>query len=69
MFTPATCPRAEVGSFSLRGFIERILVPEVAMHLIMDDLRCSEADALATLRASAAYGTSMFPDNEKLDDD
>ncbi|KAJ7117827.1 RTC4-like domain-containing protein [Mycena epipterygia] len=68
MFTRASCPNARVDPFTLRDFVERILVPEAAMRLIMEDKSWSVEDeekkklAVGIMRDSMAYGTSMFPD-------
>lgn len=43
-------------------FVQRILVPEVATALIMQDMDLDKREAIRTLRDSAAYGVAMFPD-------
>ena len=43
-------------------FIQRILVPEAAVHLIMEDLQSTYPSAIKTLRESVEYGVAMFPD-------
>ena len=43
-------------------FIQRILVPEAAVHLIMEDLHSTYPSAIKTLRESVEYGVAMFPD-------
>ena len=43
-------------------FIQRILVPEAAAHLIMEDLQSTYSNAIKTLRESVEYGVAMFPD-------
>ena len=43
-------------------FIQRILVPEAAAHLIMEDLQSTYPSAIKTLRESVEYGVAMFPD-------
>ncbi|KAF8177322.1 RTC4-like domain-containing protein [Mycena galopus ATCC 62051] len=60
-----------VQPLGLREFIGRILVPEVGMRLVMEDMGWESDDAgkqkaIAILRASASYGTSMFPDDDSL---
>ncbi|KAK7057639.1 RTC4-like domain-containing protein [Favolaschia claudopus] len=48
-------------------FIQRILVPEVGMRLVMEDMdlnqdrRTDKKRAVAVLRESASYGVAMFP--------
>ncbi|KIY52985.1 hypothetical protein FISHEDRAFT_34164, partial [Fistulina hepatica ATCC 64428] len=42
-------------------FIQRVLLPEVAVRLITEDMQASAEDALLTLRSSARYGAAMFP--------
>lgn len=61
-FDPAT-----VAPFTANEFIQRILVPEVALRLIMEDrglkgLMGAET-ALQVLRDSTAYGVVMFPED------
>ena len=43
-------------------FIQRILVPEAALRLVMEDMHQSRKQAIRTLRESAQYGVAMFPD-------
>jgi hypothetical protein len=43
-------------------FIQRILVPEAAVCLIMEDLQSTYLNAIKTLRESVEYGVAMFPD-------
>ncbi|KAF9485536.1 hypothetical protein BDN70DRAFT_795754, partial [Pholiota conissans] len=48
-------------------FVQRVLVPEVALHLIMEDKKLSGdvgvKKALKILRDSSAYGVAMFPED------
>ncbi|EJD32291.1 hypothetical protein AURDEDRAFT_24719, partial [Auricularia subglabra TFB-10046 SS5] len=44
-------------------FIQSVLVPEAALGLIMEDLSLPRNTALRTMRASARYGSMMFPDD------
>ncbi|KAF7351024.1 RTC4 domain-containing protein [Mycena sanguinolenta] len=50
-------------------FIQRILVPEVGMRLVMEDMdltlddRSDKRRAVAVLRESASYGVAMFPED------
>jgi hypothetical protein len=43
-------------------FIQRVLLPETALRLIMEDRSCEEEEALTVMRGSAMYGVGMFPD-------
>ncbi|KAI0741663.1 RTC4-like domain-containing protein [Daedaleopsis nitida] len=45
-------------------FIALILVPEAAVHLIIEDLSLSRSKAIETLRDSVEYGVAMFPADE-----
>ncbi|KAJ7099513.1 RTC4-like domain-containing protein, partial [Mycena belliarum] len=50
-------------------FIQRILVPEVGMRLVIQDMhldvedRSDKKQAVAVLRESASYGVAMFPED------
>ncbi|KAF8132224.1 RTC4-like domain-containing protein, partial [Mycena galopus ATCC 62051] len=50
-------------------FIQRILVPEVGMRLVMEDMgldlddRADKQHAVAVLQESASYGVAMFPED------
>ncbi|KJA19770.1 hypothetical protein HYPSUDRAFT_105426, partial [Hypholoma sublateritium FD-334 SS-4] len=48
-------------------FMQRILAPEVALHLIMEDRGLIGEDgakvALVVMRESSTYGVAMFPDD------
>ena len=46
-------------------FIQRILVPEAALALIMEDTGQDRAKAVQTMRESAGYGVAMFPDTSE----
>lgn len=46
-------------------FIQRVLVPEAAVRLVMEDLSQSRVRAIRTLRESASYGVAMFPDEQE----
>lgn len=52
-------------------FLQRILVPEAALRLIMEDLELTgeegTAEALKVMRESSAYGAGMFPDDGEED--
>ncbi|EJD32407.1 hypothetical protein AURDEDRAFT_22100, partial [Auricularia subglabra TFB-10046 SS5] len=45
---------------SVIAFLQSVLIPEAALALIMEDRNSTRQEALATLRASGAYGFAMF---------
>lgn len=49
------------------SFLTRVLVPEAARLLIMDDQKISESEALNVLRDSQKYGLAKFPDRGEED--
>ena len=53
----------QVAPFTPPAFIQRVLVPETAVRMIMEDLGQDYREAVKTLRDSARYGVAMFPDN------
>ncbi|KAJ7574386.1 RTC4-like domain-containing protein [Mycena floridula] len=59
---------AHVQPLNPSEFMQRILVPEVALRLIMEDQNLSGSkghrDAVKILRDSATYGVAMFPEDE-----
>ncbi|KAI0695339.1 RTC4-like domain-containing protein [Cerioporus squamosus] len=48
-------------------FITLVLVPEAAVHLIMEDLSLPRDKAIQTLRESVEYGVAMFPADDEGD--
>lgn len=46
-------------------FIQRVLLPEAAVSLIMSDRNLGREDAIGTLRDSSRYGVAMFPSLDK----
>ncbi|KXN87681.1 hypothetical protein AN958_08318 [Leucoagaricus sp. SymC.cos] len=56
-----------ISPFTANEFIQRILVPEVALRLIMEDRKLKgligAETALQVLRDSTAYGVTMFPED------
>lgn len=67
MFPPASFDPTRILPLTSNEFILRILVPEVALRLIMED-RDLEGDdgiheALIVLRESSTYGVAMFPED------
>jgi hypothetical protein len=45
-------------------FIEEVLLPEAAIHLIMEDLGNTYEDAVAVLQESRSFGVIAFPGDE-----
>jgi RTC4-like domain len=67
MFPPASFDPARISPLTSNEFVLRILVPEVALRLIMEDRDQEGNDemhqALVVLRESSAYGVAMFPED------
>jgi len=66
MFPLASMDPNFIAPLTANEFVQRILVPEVALHLIMEDKGLSDGDmkeALTILRESSAYGVAMFPED------
>lgn len=67
MFPPASFNPARISPLTSNEFVLRILVPEVALRLIMEDRNLEGNDgihqALIVLRESSAYGVAMFPED------
>ncbi|KAJ7647751.1 RTC4-like domain-containing protein [Roridomyces roridus] len=69
MFPLASVDPHLVDPLTPNEFIQRILVPEVGMRLVIEDMDLnvdSKADkkrAMAVLRESASYGVAMFPED------
>ncbi|KAL0571669.1 hypothetical protein V5O48_010287 [Marasmius crinis-equi] len=65
LFPPASIEPDLVAPLNPKEFIGRVLVPEVAVRLIMEDRKLRGAsgfdEAVQILRKSAAYGVAMFP--------
>ncbi|EIW78974.1 hypothetical protein CONPUDRAFT_59209, partial [Coniophora puteana RWD-64-598 SS2] len=62
LFPPSSFDAALIAPLAPAEFIQRILVPETAVRLVMQDLGQPPDEALRTLRESAQYGVAMFPD-------
>lgn len=62
LFTPEALDPDSTAPFTPSEFIQRILVPEAAVYLIMEDLQSTYSNAIKTLRESVEYGVAMFPD-------
>ncbi|KAI9508176.1 RTC4-like domain-containing protein [Russula earlei] len=62
MFPPSSFEPQSITPLTPQEFIQRILVPEAAVTLIMEDTGQDRARAVQTMRESAGYGVAMFPD-------
>ena len=62
LFPPDKIDPDSTAPLTPSDFIQRILVPEAAAYLIMEDLRSTYLSAIKTLRESVEYGVAMFPD-------
>lgn len=73
LFPPSSFDPTLIIPLTPTEFIQRILVPEAAVGLIMEDLKLDpdderqKAKAVKILRESAAYGVAMFPDADTND--
>lgn len=63
LFPPATFPPNSTLPLTPVDFVQRVLLPEAAVSLIMEDMEQSRKAAIATMRESAQYGVAMFPDD------
>ncbi|KAF9038233.1 RTC4-like domain-containing protein [Panaeolus papilionaceus] len=67
LFPPDSVDPAVFMPLTANEFVQRVLVPEVAVRLVMEDQSLSgEAGmktALTVLRESSSYGAAMFPDD------
>ncbi|KAJ2929474.1 hypothetical protein H1R20_g7620, partial [Candolleomyces eurysporus] len=65
MFPPASIQAQAIAPLGAEEFLQRILIPEAALRLIMEDkgLKGSSGrqTALQVLRESSSYGVAMFP--------
>ncbi|KAF8652165.1 hypothetical protein AX16_004522 [Volvariella volvacea WC 439] len=66
MFPPTSLDPALTAPLSVHEFMQRVLVPEVGIRLIMQDKRLKGETgvqtALEILRESSTYGVTMFPE-------
>lgn len=62
LFPPTEIDPISVLPLTPQEFIQRILVPEVAVELIIKDMGQTRDLAIKTLRESVEYGVAMFPD-------
>ncbi|KAI9464532.1 RTC4-like domain-containing protein [Lactarius psammicola] len=62
MFPPSSFDARSIAPLTPQDFIQRILVPEAALALIMEDTGQGRIQAVQTMRESAGYGVAMFPD-------
>jgi hypothetical protein len=68
MFPLESFDPQQIKPFTANDFIQRILIPEVALQLIMEDRGLKgfigAETALQVLRDSTAYGAAMFPEDD-----
>lgn len=62
MFPLSSFDPQSITPLTPQEFIQRILVPEAALTLIMEDTGQDRDKAVQTMRESAGYGVAMFPD-------
>jgi len=65
MFPPSSIDPQSITPLAPQEFIQRILVPEAALTLIMEDTGQDQFKAVQTMRESAGYGVAMFPDTSE----
>lgn len=65
MFPPSSFDARSIAPLTPQDFIQRILVPEAALALIMEDTGQDRIQAVQTMRESAGYGVAMFPDTSE----
>lgn len=65
MFPPSSLDPQSIAPLAPQEFIQRILVPEAALTLIMEDTGQDRVKAVQTMRESAGYGVAMFPDTSE----
>jgi hypothetical protein len=65
MFPPSSFDARSIAPLTPQDFIQRILVPEAALALIMEDTGQDRIQAGRTMRESAGYGVAMFPDTSE----
>lgn len=65
MFPPSSIDPQSITPLTPQEFIQRILVPEAALTLIMEDTGQDQVEAVQTMRESAGYGVAMFPDTSE----
>ena len=65
IFPPSSIDPQSITPLAPQEFIQRILVPEAALTLIMEDTGQDQVKAVQTMRESAGYGVAMFPDTSE----
>jgi RTC4-like domain len=65
IFPPSSFDAQSIVPLTPQEFIQRILVPETALALIMEDMGQDRTQAAQTMRESAGYGVAMFPDTSE----
>ncbi|KAG8999784.1 hypothetical protein FRB90_011962, partial [Tulasnella sp. 427] len=61
MFSQEKLEAADIMPMNSQDFLQRVLVPETAILLIMEDRDEDYAAALKTMEDSRAFGTALFP--------
>lgn len=61
MFPQTKLEAAEIAPMDSQNFLRRVLVPETAILLIMEDMEQDYSAALKTMEDSREYGTALFP--------
>ncbi|TFY83640.1 hypothetical protein EWM64_g369 [Hericium alpestre] len=67
LFPPSSFDADSISPLTPTEFIQRVLVPEAALALIMEDMDQGRDHATQTMRESAAYGVAMFPEGGEGD--
>ena len=55
-----------ISSGGVSGYIQAVLIPELATMLIMEDMKINEEEARATLRASVEIGNLLNEEEDEL---
>ncbi|KAF8625035.1 hypothetical protein AX17_006949 [Amanita inopinata Kibby_2008] len=67
LFPPTSFNPEFIAPLTSREFVQRVLVPEVAVRLIVEDKNLKSAErfeqAVSILRDSSSFGVAMFPDD------
>lgn len=61
MFPQKKLEAADIAPMDSQDFLRRVLVPETAILLIMEDMKQDYSAALKTMEDSREYGTALFP--------
>ncbi|KAK2465689.1 hypothetical protein APHAL10511_002233 [Amanita phalloides] len=73
LFPPTSCQLDFIEPLTPKQFVQRVLVPEVAIRLIQEDMGLNGAsslsEAIQVLQDSSKFGVAMFPDDSAEKDD